>query len=179
MRTSMVAVLLGLSLAGAVATPATGASAPIVPTNLTKLLNVNSDKCADVEAWSLENGAAVHQWSCRHDNAKNQQWTFARSKSDPRYWNVVNFNSTKCLDIEGPSYADGAKVHQWECYGGASQDWSVENVGGGTDEFKLVNRYSGKCMDVEGASKDDGARIHQWTCRDVNNGNQRWKFYTD
>ncbi|MCX4539466.1 RICIN domain-containing protein [Streptomyces sp. NBC_01565] len=173
MRTSLVAATLVLGLAGVMATPANGASVAVPPTGPTKLQSLNSAKCADVEAWSTNNGAAVHQWSCRLDNDANQKWTF-RPSGASGYWKLVNLNSEKCLDIEGPSYADGAKIHQWDCYDTASQDWRIQDVGG--EWFKLVSRHSGKCVDVEAWSKADGAKIHQWSCRDSNDANQRWRF---
>ncbi|MFD8981424.1 RICIN domain-containing protein [Streptomyces sp. NPDC059564] len=176
MRKSMVTVVFTLALAGTAAAPATGAVAPDPPNVPAKLVSVNSAKCADVEGWSKDNGAAVHQWSCRFDNDANQRWTFQRSPF-AGYWKLINYNSKKCLDVEGPSYADGAKIHQWDCYNGPSQDWRIVGVGDGST-FKLVNRNSNKCMDVEGWSKDDGAKIHQWTCRDVNDANQQWRFST-
>ncbi|MGW1723339.1 RICIN domain-containing protein [Streptomyces sp. NPDC002306] len=172
MRTSLVATTLALGLAAVMATSAEGASIAVPPSGPTKLQSLNSAKCADVEAWSKDDGAAVHQWSCRLDNDTNQKWTFQPRGSG--YWRLVNLNSKKCLDIEGPSYADGAKIHQWACHGGASQDWRIQEAGG--EWFKLVSRYSGKCVDVEAWSKDDGAKIHQWSCRDSDDANQKWRF---
>ncbi|WP_330334512.1 RICIN domain-containing protein [Streptomyces sp. NBC_00536] len=176
MRTTAAAAVLALGLAGVMATPAAGALAPYPPTAPTKMKSQNSQKCADVEARSLANGAAVHQWSCVLDNDNNQKWTFEASSAHIGYFRLINLNSKKCMDVEGPSYADGAKIHQWECYGTDSQEWKVEYLGDEANTFKLVNRHSGKCMDVEGWSKDNGAKIHQWTCHGGDDSNQRWNF---
>jgi hypothetical protein len=38
---------------------------------------------------------------------------------------VINGYSNKCLDIRGPSEANGTPVHQWDCHGGPSQVWRL------------------------------------------------------
>ncbi|WP_370148101.1 RICIN domain-containing protein [Streptacidiphilus sp. EB129] len=174
MRT-ITALVLALGLAALAAPPASAAPMVDPPSGYTKLVNLNSDKCADVENWSKDEGAVVHQWSCRLDNDANQWWGFAPS-GVPGYWNVVNLNSNMCLDVDGPSDADRAVIHQWHCYNGPSQQWRLDDAGGGY--FKLVDRNSGKCMDVDNWSTADGATIHQWSCREVNDANQKWRFFT-
>ncbi|MFF1807953.1 RICIN domain-containing protein [Streptomyces sp. NPDC058251] len=172
MRTSVAAAVLGLALTGLLSAPAAGSTAAVADLNYKQVTNKNSAKCADVEAWSKDDGAAVHQWSCRDYNNLNQLWAFAPT-NHPGYFNLVNRNSYKCLDVAGPSYEDGARVHQWHCYGGPSQEWKIDYVDG--TWYRLVNYYSGKCLDVEAASTADGATIHQWSCLPTGNSNQLWR----
>ncbi|KPI06797.1 Ricin B lectin [Actinobacteria bacterium OV450] len=155
--------------------PAHGAQpAALPPGGPTKLVNRNSSKCADVEAWSKGDGGNVHQWSCRLDDDANQKRTFRQTADG--YWNVVNQHSGKCLDVQGASYADGAQIHQWTCSGYGSQKWELRYTT--TEYFKLVSPYSGKCADVEGPSLNDGAQIHQWTCRNLDDNSRQWRFFT-
>jgi hypothetical protein len=71
-----------------------------------------------------------------------------------------------CMDISGPSSANGTRVHQWSCHAGDSQLWSFTRT-------QLVNKYgtdaSGvrKCLDVTGfdARADNPAKPLQiWAC---------------
>lgn len=53
----------------------------------------------------------------------SQQWQFV-DVGDGCY-NLVNRNSGKCLDVDAVSTADGAKVQQWTCGSGATnQQWT-------------------------------------------------------
>ncbi len=69
-------------------------------------------------------------------------------------------HSGKVLDVAGVSRDNGARVHQWDWWGGPNQKWRLEDVGGGY--FKVVSANSGKVLDVAGVSRDNGAPVHQW-----------------
>ncbi|WP_141329001.1 RICIN domain-containing protein [Myxococcus sp. AB025B] len=70
---------------------------------------------------------------------------------------IVNKSTGRCLDIDGPSTADGATIHPWDCHTGASQLWVVEPTDSGYSRF--VSLHSGKALDVSTA---DGAGTQQW-----------------
>ncbi|WP_407653840.1 RICIN domain-containing protein [Archangium lipolyticum] len=89
----------------------------------------------------------------------------------PTAYRIVNKATGRCVDIAGPSTADGANIHQWACHTGASQQWSMEPTDSGY--YRFVSRYSGKVLDVAGPSTADGANIHQWTS--FNATNQQFK----
>jgi hypothetical protein len=36
---------------------------------------------------------------------------------------IVAAHSGKCLDVRDVSLADGARIQQWTCHGGANQQW--------------------------------------------------------
>ena len=74
-------------------------------------------------------------------------------------------NSSKCVDDNGLSSANGAKIQIWDCNGGANQQWTVEP--GGT-----LQVY-GKCMDITGANYGNGTGIELWTCN--GGANQQWQ----
>ncbi|MFP2926535.1 glycosyl hydrolase family 18 protein [Pyxidicoccus sp. 3LG] len=75
-------------------------------------------------------------------------------------YRIVNKLTGKCLDIAGPSTADGVTIHQWACHSGTSQQWVMEPTDSGYARF--ISRYSGKALDIAEVSTADGARLHQW-----------------
>jgi glucosylceramidase len=86
----------------------------------------------------------------------------ASFKWDARvHYRIVNKLTGRCVDVAGPSTADGANIHQWACHTGSSQQWALEPTDSGY--YRLVSRYSGKVLDVAGAGTADGANIQQWT----------------
>lgn len=96
----------------------------------------------------------------------------ASFKWDARaYYRLVNRATGRCVDVAGPSTADGANIHQWACHTGSSQQWAMEPTDSGYYQF--VSRYSGKVLDVAGPSTADGANIQQWTS--FNAANQQFK----
>ncbi|MDH4390826.1 MAG: RICIN domain-containing protein, partial [Aquabacterium sp.] len=82
-------------------------------------------------------------------------------ESTTQYVSLKFAHSGKCLDVAGISQIDGANVYQWNCTGGANQQWiQIDTVGG----FLLKARHSGKCLTVAGISQLSGANINQFTC---------------
>jgi hypothetical protein len=77
---------------------------------------------------------------------------------------TAGVSGAKCVDDNGQSSADGAKIQIWDCNGGANQAWTVESNG--------TVQVLGKCMDITGASTANGALIELWTCN--GGANQQW-----
>ena len=84
------------------------------------LVNVNSNKCVDAAAWGKSNGTAFVQWDCK--GGTNQQFTIVDSNFGYKTLRTAHAPGS-CLDIDGPSTADGARAHLWECHTGPNQDW--------------------------------------------------------
>ncbi|MQS13627.1 RICIN domain-containing protein [Streptomyces kaniharaensis] len=78
----------------------------------------------------------------------------------------------KCLEIADWRTDNGAPARQWDCTGGASQQWNVQGVrtSGGTGS--LVNAFSGKCLEIADWRTDNGAPARQWDC--TGGANQSW-----
>jgi cytochrome c len=74
----------------------------------------------------------------------------------------------KCVDVNGGSSTDGAKVQLWTCGGQAHQRWTV---GGGTISTL------GKCLDVKGGATADGTIVQLWTCNGT--AAQTWAVQPD
>jgi hypothetical protein len=99
-------------------------------------------------------------------------------------WHLIkNRDGGSCLDAlrSHPSnfgYYDGNKhgnVYEWECHGGANQQWALESTG---DGFYLIkNRDSGHCLDaLRSAPSSFGkiGNIYEWGCH--GGDNQKWRL---
>ena len=73
-------------------------------------------------------------------------------------------NSSKCVDDNGLSSANGSKIQIWDCNGGANQQWTVASNG--------TLQVYGECMDITGANYGNGTNIELWTCN--GGANQQW-----
>jgi hypothetical protein len=92
---------------------------------------------------------------------------------DPAAWyEIVNSNSGKALDVCGVSTADGACVQQYARSGGTNQQWQFVDSGGGF--YRLRARHSGKVLDVFNWSTVDGGALVQWP--DLNGANQQFRL---
>ncbi len=97
----------------------------------------------------------------------------ASAATDYGYFEVVNTNSGKCLEIPGGQDYNGAVAQQWDCNSGLNQRWYLDdlNKSAGTT---LVNAESGKCLEVADWRTDPGAPIRVWDCH--GGANQKWSF---
>ncbi|WP_185949449.1 RICIN domain-containing protein [Microbispora sp. KK1-11] len=87
--------------------------------------------------------------------ATSQQW---RLQATGSYWNLVNVNSAKCLDLVSAGTANGVQIRQATCGTATSQQWTLRRVADGT--FYLVNRFSSKVLDSPPGS---GTTLEQQT----------------
>jgi hypothetical protein len=81
---------------------------------------------------------------------------------------IRSSSANRCLDVNGASQSDGAKVQIWDCGGGANQQWTA------TSDNKLTV-YGSKCLDIPATSAGSAARI--WSC--TGSANQQWRINTD
>jgi poly(3-hydroxybutyrate) depolymerase len=88
------------------------------------------------------------------------------------WYELVNRNGGKALDVCGVSTADGACVQQWSRTGGQNQQWQFVDSGGGF--YRLRARHSGKVLDVGNLSTADNAALIQWS--DHNGTNQQFRL---
>jgi beta-glucanase (GH16 family) len=84
-------------------------------------------------------------------------------------------HSGRCVDVANWSTANGTQLQQWDCSGGANQQWTLSPSANGTVQVRSVS--SGKCLDVRDFSTSDGAAIQQWDCS--SNPNQQWTLSDD
>jgi pectate lyase C len=131
------------------------------------LVNVNSNKCLDVNGRSTADGAPVIQWTC--NGGTNQRWTAEDAGSG--WVRLRAAHSSKCMEVAGSSTADGALLQQRTCGSGNNQQFQLQDQGGG--QLRLTPRHSGKAVDVINCSTADGAQVRQWTW--LNNNCQRFR----
>ncbi|MEU5431262.1 RICIN domain-containing protein [Streptomyces olivoreticuli] len=74
---------------------------------------------------------------------------------------LQNGSSGKCLEVDGSSASNGARVQQWDCNGQSGSYWGTQSAGGGY--VRIINN-SGKCLEIADSRTDDGAPAQQWTC---------------
>jgi xyloglucan-specific exo-beta-1,4-glucanase len=79
-------------------------------------------------------------------------------------------HSSKCLDVPGASNGSGTALVQWTCGGGANQQWSFEDAGGGWSRLKVA--HSGQCLDLSSQSTANGTTVVQASCN--SNTSQQW-----
>ncbi|MFE2757835.1 PQQ-dependent sugar dehydrogenase [Actinosynnema sp. NPDC059335] len=70
--------------------------------------------------------------------------------------------SGKCVDVNGASSADGAKIQLWTCNSGANQTWAVNGS---------TLRSLGKCMDTANGGTADGTAVQLWACNGATSQN--------
>ncbi|MGL5864395.1 MAG: GH12 family glycosyl hydrolase domain-containing protein [Dermatophilaceae bacterium] len=122
----------------------------------TPIIGAQSSLCLDVAG--TDRGVSIQLWNCG-DGSPRQGWTRDGQT-------LVNTGSGFCLDVQGASTANGARVHLWPCHGGDAQQWESRNGA-------LINPHSGKCLDAGGG--DTGARLQIWDCDGRGPAaNQRW-----
>jgi hypothetical protein len=78
-------------------------------------LKSQNNKCMDVAGGSTANLAAIQLYTC---NGTGAQQFVLNGAGD-----LVNPQSTRCVDIGGWNGNDGAKLILWDCVGGANQKW--------------------------------------------------------
>lgn len=85
---------------------------------------------------------------------------------------IVSRATSKCVDVEKASTADGTNIRQWTCNGTAAQLWDFIETA--PNEVAIVSRASAKVMDVYGSQYINGANVAQFAWNGGNN--QRWRI---
>lgn len=116
----------------------------------------HSGKCVDAVNATAAN--QLRQNTCSGSSA--QSWRF--EPLGVNTYRIANAGSGLCVDVDGGSTANNAKIIQWTCNGAANQTFQLSLVSGKV--YRLVSVSSGKCVDVTSASTADGATLIQYTC---------------
>ncbi|PZF87687.1 RICIN domain-containing protein, partial [Micromonospora endophytica] len=99
-----------------------------------------------------------------------QQWVV--NPFGPNTVTLTNSAHNQCLDVEGVSTDDGARLQQFGCHGEANQQWRLQRSDDGT--VLLIAVHSGKCAQVRDGGTAAGDDIVQAPCD--GNPAQRWKL---
>ena len=101
-------------------------------------------------------------------NKFSQQWLLTR-KANGNYL-FQNGNAGKCLNVEGVSKADGARVILWDCItDAANEEIHAVEIRSGVYELRFA--HSGKCLET---SRSPAGAVIQSACR--NDNTQRFTF---
>jgi hypothetical protein len=77
------------------------------------------------------------------------------------WYSVESAHSGLVWDIAGQSTQPGARLSQWNSWGGANQQFRFADAGSGYHTIEA--RHSGLVLDVAGSSTANGADVVQWT----------------
>jgi hypothetical protein len=69
---------------------------------------------------------------------------------------LISSLNSRCIDVPGANFVDGARLEMWDCNGGSNQKWTF--AGG------ALQSQNGKCMDVAAGSTANGAAVQVYTC---------------
>jgi len=102
---------------------------------------------------------------------------------EERTYELVNRNSSQCLDVWNGSQADAERLVQHECHGGLNQRFRIARIAG-TDQFEIrTAHFQGnivdgrpRCLDVEDMLQDDERKVLQWPCMGTSNQQMRIEY---
>jgi hypothetical protein len=153
---------LGLAALLVVVVPAPAQAAESGPW----IIEAYSGLCLRPTGGGTANSVIIEQAQCSRSVPLEQRaWYFVDAPNG--YYRLRNMKSGKCMNVQGASMSNSAKVIQYTCSSTATNDqWQLFYSGSqdGRDYYKLRNRKSLKCMNVQGASTVIGADIIQYTC---------------
>jgi hypothetical protein len=69
-------------------------------------------------------------------------------------------NGSLCLDVEGDSKENGARMIASNCHGGNNQQFSLD------DKNRIVVKSSNKCVEISGGNNNENASVGQWDCHE-------------
>jgi len=139
--------------------PAAKSFAPDPSTTYT-LVGVQSGKCVEV---TEAEPRALQIRNC----ATSRRNRFKLEPVGGGFYKIHNVETNLCVDIDGQSRADAARLMARPCGDGASQQWSLPEAAPGV--VKVNSRHSGKSMDVFATNTADGTNLIQWIPHDQPN----------
>ena len=138
--------------------------------------NRNSGLSMDVENGSLDDGAAVNQYTTH--NGANQRWQLipVNAVKTPHPVAIVSVNSGKALDVPNGSRDSGTFIQQYALHEGPNQLW-LFNPSPDNQSVHIVNVNSNLALDVPSGSTIPGTGIQQYQPHD--GPNQQWFIVPD
>ncbi|MFY1619529.1 RICIN domain-containing protein [Micromonospora sp. WMMD736] len=134
----------------------TPSATPAVPTSGSHVLRSPSGLCLGLDG--DDEKAEAELAACT--GGPEQQWVV-----NPVATGAVTMTNAahgQCLDVEGGSGDDGARLQQFPCHGQANQQWRLTPTGAGP--ILLVAVHSGKCAQADDDGAEAGDDIRQRPC---------------
>jgi endoglucanase len=85
---------------------------------------------------------------------------------------LIARHSGKALEASGFGAANGTQIQQWAYVGGASQQWTINNVG--NNQYSIIGVQSGKCIDISNWGTTNGTKVQLWDY--LGGSNQKYSF---
>jgi hypothetical protein len=151
------AVIVGLGLAVAIGSPAQAGTwlGPV------RLRVYNTNLCADVRNYSLNEGALFQLYTCLPNQHNQQFWLVTTNVA--WLYQIVAVHSGKCMDVKDVSYNDGAQIQQWNCLGLGQWNQLFFDIDAGGGYSYLQARHSYKCVTFY-YPPTQGQDLLQYTC---------------
>ena len=130
-----------------------------------------------VAGGQVGDGAGIDVWT--DTSGPQQRFQFRRQGNGTAFQNafeIVVRHTGKCLDVYNFDQANGARIVQWTCHGGANQRWYFNKRPEGNAIWELRSVHSNKCLDVlnQRNEADPGNILIQFDCHGRNN--QAWNL---
>ncbi len=94
---------------------------------------------------------SVYKRACT--GALNQEWEIRQLGN---YYEIVNADSLKCLDVNSGSTSVNSEIGQWACHQGDNQLWEIQDYG---SNYLIKSKSSGLCLEVISTG-----HAYQYTC---------------
>jgi|GEM_PF-4336027 len=130
-------------------------------------------------------GTPVQTWDMAAVGGANQAW-YLLDAGDNSYYIKPYHNDSMCLDVQGASTDNAARLQIFWCNKGDNQRFIFEYVGkrpassasGWVDAYRIIAKHSGKAIDVRDNQIRNGAVVHQWSKTD-GVSTQIWRLQTE
>jgi Ricin-type beta-trefoil lectin domain-like len=152
-----------------------------------RIIAKHSNKCLDVQNYSMTNGARLWQWDCIPWVHLPQAFNITPTGTGA--YRITALHSIKCVGISPYSslppnnpisdMANSATADQWDCNTSTVQLTQAFQFLAAVDApgyFRIKPVHSGKCLDVLNASLNNGTLVHQWDCGAFAQDNQLWRL---
>ncbi|MEU8422901.1 RICIN domain-containing protein [Micromonospora sp. NPDC048835] len=136
--------------------PTPSASTPAAPPTGPRVLRAASGLCLGLDG----DGEKAEAELAVCDGTPAQQWVV--SPTGAGVHSLTNAAYGQCLDVEGGSQDDGARLLQFPCHGGVNQQWRFG--GTGTSAVLLVAAHSNRCAQADDDAVEAGDDIRQRQC---------------
>lgn len=142
------------------------------------LLSKASGFCLDVSGNSRDKGVPIIQWEVNEGakNSPNQVWKLKKvTGTGENVYKLFVESTSFCLDVEGLSTNNSARIVQWPENGNAAanQLWSFERSGG---YYKIRSKVSNKLLTIGGIATEKGVNLTQFEELPGSPDNQLWKL---
>lgn len=130
---------------------------------------LKNGKVFDIDSGSYSNNGNLQIW----DNQKIEQQKFVIKQIEHTgYYQIMNVNSAKMLDVSGGAQKISTNVAQYESNGTDSQKWIIKPCGDGY--YTITSKCNNLVLDVQGgiANSRNGSNIQVYS----SNGTDSQKF---